>query len=138
MWPAEKVARYSSNVDYFGMHYAALLQTDLHSLVKPGHCFKIFQKMYIWIYGMYKIQKVPVIYFCIYEKMLTDCSQFLCWLFEGVVEIRILPGTTVIRGRGTKHHCCCNTKLSSHSSSCLHPKTQKMIVLLFASFCVCD
>ena len=76
MWPVEKVAKNSSNVDYFGMHYAALLQTDLHSLVKPGHCFKIFQKMYIWIYGMYKIQKVPVIYFCIYEKMLTDCSQF--------------------------------------------------------------
>ena len=27
MLPAEKVARNSSNVDYFGMHYAALLQS---------------------------------------------------------------------------------------------------------------
>ena len=72
IWPAEKVARYSSNVDYFGMLYAALLQTDLYSLVKPGHCFKIFQKMYIWIYGVYKKYKKYLYYIFVFMKK--------CWL----------------------------------------------------------
>ena len=73
---------------------------------------------------MYKIQKVPVLYFCIYEKMLTDCSQFLCWLFEGVVEIRILPGIPLSFVGGEQNITVVVTP--SYLLTLLHVFTQKL------------
>ena len=75
---------------------------------------------------MYKIQKVPVLYFCIYEKMLTDCSQFLCWLFEGVVEIRILPGTYIPLSFVGEEHNITVVVTPSYLLTLLHVFTQKL------------
>ena len=107
-------------------------------LLKPGHCFNIFLKLYIWIWNViYKIQ-IPL--YLLKKSAVVDWCHYSPYVGVGrwkvQIEIRILSWA------GTN---CCNTKVrkssdiqksSQHSSRVFTPKLKRWLWCCCSSFCL--